>query len=272
MHRKRAASCACGFKDNNGRLWRESVTSDFTPNGGALAAVEANWSIQDWLKAANADEGSPLPRLNLVDNVFQDQAALALKTSKDDGSGTTKVAEIDSKRDDIQFGTFRIRAKVPDVPGVCFGFFTYREQGSKVNEQDIEILTADPDFRQRVHYTNQPGTVNGEEDPDAYKSLLVDGADFTKFGEHRFDWIPGQTHFFFDGKPTHNLTKNVPDVGSSILVNLWSDGGVWTRGPPKEDAVALVQNIKMFFNSTSLDGAKFDSQCAAAGNVDPCEI
>ena len=61
------------------------------------------------------------------EDIRRQSLVLAFSTSADfwvsqyDGSGTTKIAEIDSKRGDILYGTFRMRAQIPSVPGVCFG-------------------------------------------------------------------------------------------------------------------------------------------------------
>ncbi|KAJ7672765.1 hypothetical protein B0H17DRAFT_947530 [Mycena rosella] len=46
-----AQSCACGYKDSNGHVWREAIISTFTQNAGALAAVDADWVIATDLKA-----------------------------------------------------------------------------------------------------------------------------------------------------------------------------------------------------------------------------
>jgi beta-glucanase (GH16 family) len=62
------------------------------------------------------------------------------------------------QRKDILYGTFRTKAGVPSVPGVVFGFFTYI---TGTQEQDIEFLSADDDYYQHVHYTNQPGQTSG---------------------------------------------------------------------------------------------------------------
>jgi len=59
---------------------------------------------------------------------------------------------------------------------VCFGFFTFKDN---VNEADIEFLTSDANYYQTVHYTNQPGLLNGDTDPNAAKQITVAGADFT---------------------------------------------------------------------------------------------
>lgn len=50
--------------------------------------------------------------------------------------------------------------------GYMAGFFTYI---SGTQEQDIEFLSSDVDYYQRVGYTNQPGSVGGVVDTDAHK-------------------------------------------------------------------------------------------------------
>lgn len=100
--------------------------------------------------------------------------------------------------------------------------------------------------------------------------MLTEGS--RTFGEHRFDWLPGQTLFYYNGAQTDSLTKNVPKVGSNIIANVWSTGGPWTKGPPTKDAIATIQYIKMYFNGTNFGEAAFNSQCRAAGNVAKCRI
>lgn len=49
------------------------------------------------------------------------------------------------------------------------GFFTYKND---TQEQDIEFVSADPEYFQTVHYTNQPGQLpNTDPDPAAHKVL-----------------------------------------------------------------------------------------------------
>ncbi|KAH7099557.1 hypothetical protein BKA62DRAFT_758495 [Auriculariales sp. MPI-PUGE-AT-0066] len=225
---------------SNGRVWsptrriqRESLESDFTAPEGALAAVDKDWAIQTWLSPPTEQV---LGRQHVAENVLQwPSGALGLKTSAYDGSGITKVSEIDSKRNDILYGTFRTRATVPSVPGVCF----------------------DSDYSHRAHYTNQPGNIGDDFDPDSYHSVVVAGADFTGFGEHRFDWVPGQTSFYYNSALRSTLEKN-------LMTNLWSNGNPhWTMGPPTEDAIALVQYIKAYFTAVSKLGCAALRETAA---------
>ena len=79
------------------------------------------------------------------------------------------------------------------MPGVCFGFFTYKSDTQEadigkfscgsdlgaITNIGVEFLSSDTDYYQRVHQTNQPGLVNGNTDPNAYKAVVIPGADFT---------------------------------------------------------------------------------------------
>ncbi|KAF9267473.1 concanavalin A-like lectin/glucanase [Marasmius fiardii PR-910] len=164
-----AQNCQCGYRDSNGNVWREAVISTFTQSEGALAAVQDNWMISNY---SNPQGGTATANIQYLSaNVMQHNDALGLKASAYDNSGSVKSAEIVTHRSDFLYGTFRIRAQVPSVPGAVFGFFTYF---SNTQEQDIEFLSAEPDYYQRVHYTNHPG-----QDPGATLDTVIPGADFT---------------------------------------------------------------------------------------------
>ncbi|KAF7364796.1 Concanavalin a-like lectin glucanase [Mycena venus] len=271
-----AQSCPCGYKDSSGHIWREAIVSDFTQSAGALAAVNANWII------ATDFEAQPTGTANIqyvTANVFQHQDALGLKASAYDNSGSVKSAEIFTERSDILYGSFRMQAQVPSVPGVVFGFFTYI---SDTQEQDIEFLSSDVDYYQHVYYTNQPGQLpGGGVDTNAAKSVVVPGADFTRFGVHRFDWLPAATTYSYAGTSdsgatitsSTTITKNVPTTPSEFVLNVWSNGDAgFSKGPPTEDAIATVQFVHLYFNSTSFSAASFNSACSAAGHVAPCNV
>ncbi|KAJ7366951.1 concanavalin A-like lectin/glucanase domain-containing protein [Mycena albidolilacea] len=205
---------------------------------------------------------------------------MGLKASAYDNCGSVKSGEIFTQRSDILYGSFRMEARVPSVPGVVFGFFTFF---SDTQEQDIEFLSSDPDYYQRLHYTNQPGQLdNGDVDPDSQKDVEVPVADFTTFGVHRFDWLPAATTYSYDGtsdggnsvKSSTTVTKNVPTTPSSSSTSgaMAIPTGQFSRGPPTADAVATLKYVNLYFNSTTLSAAPFGSQCSAAGNIAPCNV
>ncbi|KAB5588587.1 Glycoside hydrolase family 16 protein [Ceratobasidium theobromae] len=261
---QRQSTCACGYKDSTGAVWRESFTSDFTT--GWSDALSANFYKFGW---EENHENAPYAMQYNTDNVYGYNDGLGLKTSAFT-SGSVQTAGIGSLRNDIFYGSFRMRATVPSVPGVCFGFFTYKND---TQEADIEFLSSDTDYYQRVHQTNQPGLVDGDTDLDAYKSIVIPGADFTAFHEHRLDWLPASSKYYYDGSLKSTVSKNSPTVPSSLLANVWSDGGSgWTQGPPTQDAIATIYYIKAYFNSTSLTESQFNAQCAAASSQTPCSV
>ncbi|KAF7335185.1 Concanavalin a-like lectin glucanase [Mycena sanguinolenta] len=291
-----AQSCPCGYKDSSGNVWREAIVSTFTQDAGALAAVNADWIIAPDLQVQSGTATANIQYTTA--NVFEYQDALGLKASAYDNSGSVKCAEIFTNRADILYGSFRMQAQVPSVPGVVFGenfiqqlisrrtedpatpgFFTYI---SGTQEQDIEFLSSDTNYYQQVHYTNQPGQLSsGDPDPDAAKDIEVPGADFTTFGVHRIDWLPSSTTYSYSGNTdsgtpissTTTITKNVPTTPSEFIINVWSNGDpTWSQGPPTADAIATLHYANLYFNSTSFSAASFNSACSAAGNVAPCSV
>ncbi|KAJ6461338.1 concanavalin A-like lectin/glucanase domain-containing protein [Mycena sanguinolenta] len=266
-----AQSCPCGYQDSSGNVWREAIVSTFTQTAGALAAVNADWTI-----ATDPEVQSAPATANIqytAANVFQYQDALGLKASAYDNSGSVKCAEIYTNRDDILYGSFRMQAQIPSVPGSVFGFFTYI---TDTQEQDIEFLSSDTNYYQQVHYTNQPGS-----DPGATQDIEVPGADFTTFGIHRIDWLPTSTTYSYSGNTdngtpitsTTTITKNVPTTPSRFIINVWSNGDPgWSHGPPTADAIATVHYVHLYFNSASYSAASFNSVCNAAWNPPPCSV
>ncbi|KAF8322640.1 concanavalin A-like lectin/glucanase [Clavulina sp. PMI_390] len=265
---EKRASCACGYKDEAGRIWREAILADFTSDyAGALSNF---WPASE---AATVHSGTTYAMEYSPSNIVQYNDGLGLVTRAYTG-GTISSAEIDTYRSDILYGTFRMRAVIPTVPGVCFGFFSYHQNsdGSNVQETDIEFLSSDANYYDTIHYTNQPGNVNGVTDPNAAKVVTV-SQDLTAFHNHRFDWMPTSSTFFVDGVQTSQITKNVPAVGSTLIANVWSDGGSgWTKGPPTQDAYATIYHINLYFNSTTLSESTFNSQCVAAGRPAACSV
>ncbi|KAF5375747.1 hypothetical protein D9757_008984 [Collybiopsis confluens] len=265
------ASCACGYEDDKGHVWREAIITDFTQSAGAIAALG-----NDWIAATDNEPQSGIPTATAniqytSANVFQHNDALGIQASAfTPGSSNVNCGEIFTRRKDILSGTFRMRAVVPSVPGVVFGFFTFK---SDTQEQDIEFLSSDTDYFQHVYYTDQPGNVNGVVDPDAHKDVVISGADFTAFGEHRFDWLSTASNYYYNSALKATITKNVPTQSSEIVLNVWSNGDPqFSKGPPTSNAIATVQNVKLYFNSTTLTETQFNSACSAAGNVAKCSV
>ncbi|KAB8077942.1 concanavalin A-like lectin/glucanase domain-containing protein [Aspergillus leporis] len=143
--------------------------------------------------------------------------------------------------------------------GACIGLFTYH---SKTCESDIEILTSDPP--NTIHYSNQP-------DYDPITDTVVPGAGsevnlttpWTAWTTHRLDWLRERSVWYADGSMAVEKTYGVPDRPSTVVLNLWSDGGVWTGDLGVGESVFLgVEWIEMAFNvSGDGDGNRCRRAC-----------
>ncbi|EEB94784.1 hypothetical protein MPER_06348 [Moniliophthora perniciosa FA553] len=106
--------------------------------------------------------------------------------------------------------------------------------------------------------------------------VVIPGADFTTFGTHRFDWLPSRTIYSYAGSgPTSSRTimKNVPTTPSEFVLNVWSNGDPgFSKGPPQADAIATVQWVHLYFNSTTFSESAFNSACVAAGRPAVCNV
>ncbi|KAJ6559116.1 hypothetical protein DFH09DRAFT_1161961 [Mycena vulgaris] len=259
-----AQSCACGYKDSNGQVWREAIVSDFTQASGALAAVDA-----DWIVAADLQEQPTGISIQYATaNVLEHQDALGLKASAYDNSGSVKS---------VVFGETILRLCLTEASNIHVGFFTYF---SDTQEQDIEFLSSDSDYYQHLYYTNQPGQLpNSDPDPDAAK-LVANRRSYRTFGVHRFDWLPTKTVYSYAGSnngapitSTTTITKNVPTSSAEFVLNVWSNGDpLFSKGPPTADAIATVHYVHLYFNSTTFSAGSFNTACSAAGSIAPCSV
>ncbi|KAF8677701.1 Concanavalin a-like lectin glucanase [Rhizoctonia solani] len=178
---RQANTRACGYKDSTGAVWRESIVSDFT--AGSESVLSQNYYKFTWQED---HENVPYGMQYTANNVYAYNDGLGIKASAYSGSGRVQTGGIGTTRSDILY----------------------------------EFLSSDVDYYQRVHQTNQPGLINDNTDLSACKAVVIPGADFTAFHEHRLDWLPGSTKYYYDGSLKSTVSKNSPAVASSILANV----------------------------------------------------
>ena len=75
----KAASCACGYVDDQGHVWRESIVSDFTQDAGAIAALSPNWIIASDLETQSGTATANIQYTTA--NVMQFNDALGIQAS-----------------------------------------------------------------------------------------------------------------------------------------------------------------------------------------------
>jgi hypothetical protein len=134
------------------------------------------------------------------------------------------------------------------APGACVGIFTYHDLNT---ESDIEILTRDPSAH--IHYANQP-------DYDPVADVMIPGASsevdlplaWTSWSTHRLDWFPSVSRWYVDNRLQDAKSYRVPNVQSMVVINLWSDGGVWTGDMRIGDSIYVgIEWIELVYNKSS---------------------
>ncbi|KAJ5952586.1 Endo-1-3(4)-beta-glucanase [Penicillium vulpinum] len=132
--------------------------------------------------------------------------------------------------------------------GACAGIFTYHDQTC---ESDIEILTRDPSHR--VHYANQPDYdfTHDREVPGA--STIADvPVPWTTWSTHRLDWLSNMSRWYVNNRIQDAKSYRVPDMGSMIVINLWSNGGLWTGDMKIGDSIYMgIEYIELIYNRSS---------------------
>lgn len=122
---------------------------------------------------------------------------------------------------------------------------------TKTNTRILSSRDADIEIRTNtqsavVQYTNQPGA-----DPNATRVVEM-ATPWTAWQEHRYDWTPGASEWYVDGARVAAIDFQTPAAPLSVLLNVWSDGGVWS-GEMEVGAEAEMQIrwLDLTFNSTS---------------------
>lgn len=136
------ADCECGYSVNKTtdalhEVFTDLLESDFTTLTNIT--LDTDWVVQAWEVDKVASKG-PYGRKTELKNVISnpaksdnssvgingDQAGLELFVRKL-GSDTEhiSVAEVDSSRTDLQYGSFRAGIKATAISGTCGAFFWY---------------------------------------------------------------------------------------------------------------------------------------------------
>lgn len=168
-----------------------------------------------------------------------------------DYSGQPLVPAINNVHEMVPNSTV---ARAQDKPhsGACVGIFTYHSRNC---ESDIEILTSDPSYR--VHYANQP-------DYDPFTDEMIPGAStiadlpvsWDSWSTHRLDWLSDTSQWWVDDSLQDTKSYRVPNLQSRLVINLWSDGGVWTGDMAVGDSILLgIEYIELAYNRSS-DGSR----------------
>ncbi|KAH0602377.1 uncharacterized protein H6S33_008716 [Morchella sextelata] len=235
------------------------------------------WATMDWGKLPTGD--FPIRMQNSLANVYisgsdvdtDATSKLVLRTHR--FSNFQSAAEVESLHKNLLYASIRIRARVTGASGAVAGLFIYQ---NGQNESDIEILTRDNN--NEIRYSNQP-VVDDQGNEISGASTSVDMATGTeidgtnepdkkikrarqKYGDvkwddwhtHRIDWTEGKSSWYVDGEHYLDKEYGVPTVASYFVMNMWSDGGVWSGNMTVGDTAYMeIEWVEMAFNTSGPD-------------------
>ncbi|KAJ6787068.1 hypothetical protein PWT90_03207 [Aphanocladium album] len=263
-----AAACTCGYEvaGANGDDWlfTDSIETDFIKLKTITAAKD--WQPQEFNVSAEAGHGQYskffTPRNVVVGPGVANKGAagkhagVELSVGATVVNGAVPVAELDTVRQDIFWGSFRAGMKLTAVKGTCAAFFWYFNDTQEI---DMEFLSVEYDQENRTYPVNLviQSRDSAERGYDAsgtstYKTVNLDFDPSAGFHEYRFDYLPGRVYFYADSKLLAQMEgAEIPNHAGHLILQHWSNGNAkWSGGPPREDATIVVSYLKAYFNSS----------------------
>ncbi|KAF2429770.1 concanavalin A-like lectin/glucanase, partial [Tothia fuscella] len=267
------AICECGFSTNetHNTVFTDYLEQDFT-NGKVDGWIPQEYNV------SQQDARGPYGKQAHPENVVPTSQGLELWVRPSHiENKTIPMAEVASKRTDMLFGSFRIRARMSGVNGTCGAFFWF---WNNTQEIDMEFLS-----RQFSQSNTAPVNLviqspaselagfDASKTPGFDNHLLPFRPDLD-FHEYRFDWIPGKVSFYADNVWLKDMTVDIPDTAGHVVLNHWSNGDkYWSGGPPEQDASMLVTHAAMYFNSSDKNMlALHKKQCKKRDSSKICVI
>lgn len=205
---------------------------------------DAFWDIATW---GNSDQQYSASNVS----VDETNGLLVLKLNASPQGTTPVCGEVDSKRNDFLYGSYRASIKFDNVSGGVIGWFVYKDEPD-LHEVDVEFLTEDLNF---IHFTlhHIQTDVDYKKDPISFNPT-------TAFHEYRFDWYQDKVVYFIDGTPYDTLTNEVPDAACTIMLNIWSANIQDWGGPaPTEDMYMYVDYMRYYSDYTAASDAPVHS-------------
>ena len=173
-------------------------------------------------------------------------------------SNFQSAGEIDTSFTNIFYASIRINARVRGSSGAVAGLFLFADDQ---NESDIEILTRDPTSVFRA--SNQPDLDKAGNDVIGASSVVkipttakgngiqVDNS-WMAWTTYRLDWTNGRSQWFANDVSLSNKTYGVPKKASQFIMNLWSNGGLWSGNMSVGGQATMdIQWVDMVYNVSS---------------------
>ncbi|KAG0648895.1 Lichenase [Hyphodiscus hymeniophilus] len=263
------ANCQCGYQltinnSSTPSIFTDLIETDFLHLTNI--SKDTDWRRQEFPVTAAAGRG-PYGMNFTIQNVISNPILNAtnwtgpgefggdpgLQLIVDSGipeNGYVQVAEMDSAREDMLWGTYRTAMKLSLVPGTCSAFFW---------EIDMEFLSSQFIPENNTYPVNlvlqSEQSVRAGYNAAATGNYVVANLPFDPtdgFHEYRIDFVPGNVLYYADGYLLAKMnTTAVPTSPGHMILTQWSNGNpLWSFGPPTSEATITVSYVKAYFNSS----------------------
>lgn len=250
--------CHCGFLDPlTGRSYTDSLIVYFNETGG----LGNDFNVSSYEHAYEKGWGKYYREGALESNVYYENGStwnmspgwLNLNVSGKTQKHLVSGAEIESKRQDMLYGSFRglLRSAAPYASGGSA--LTMRLLHNESFSAELNLLSMD-DSGNTAKYAS---TTNGQpplpENSVNYTTLL--GSDYNQspwdFWEYRMDWDADNIEWYAGVNKTRTMPAANWTLPVSFSLKHWSMGYTgWTEGPPANDSGAAIGWMRLFFNSS----------------------
>ena len=283
------ADCECGYQsDSPDGEYQDVFTDLIETNFARMPDISSNtdWQRQEFNVTKAKARGEYGEMFYVKDDVeYVDKNGnrasdgLQLIVRQDPIDGMVPVAEVDTARLDLSYGTFRASMKLTDIPGTCAAFFwvsicshvrffsrltlTYLhlQYFNDTQEIDMEFLSKDFDHSKNTYPVNlvlqsRAAAAHGYDasQTDNFIKANLPFDPTADFHEYRIDYNPSEILFYADRELLGKINgSNAPSPNSHghLILSHWSNGNPkWSGGPPKEDAALVIRYVKAYFNST----------------------
>ncbi|ORY62056.1 concanavalin A-like lectin/glucanase domain-containing protein [Pseudomassariella vexata] len=270
------------INSQEGNANADVTSSYFSSVNWTSAWVIQNWDNSDKLGTPGVD--ATLLKVNSPNNIYIEKNAdyardrsstyMTMRTVRHENFQS--AAEFESLSKNYHFLSMRMKARTRGAPGAITSMFTYRPSPdgtlASLQESDLEVRTMDP--RNKISYTNQPAySEDGETNPKASENATVGRSSWDDWQYHRMDWTPGSSSWYVDGVLVASSTFQTPRDPSTVLFNVWSDGGSWSGNMTVgAEAYMQVQWIEMLYNKTDSDVGGGPNTNAAGSCKSVCSV
>ncbi|OTB03688.1 glycoside hydrolase family 16 protein [Hypoxylon sp. CI-4A] len=232
------------------------------------------WSIQAWVDTSsdstvyNTYSKNDVYIATNTDAKPASKTYLALRTYRHPAQNGNfqSSAEIQTVSPNYRYVSMRMYSRTRGAKGAVSAMFTYRggDTAADVQEADLEMLTNNA--TNQIHYTNQPSSAGGVSRPNSTAQISIPGV-WTNWRTHRYDWTPGNSNWYVDGKLVESNTFQAPVDPATLLFNVWSDGGSWSGVMPSGQTAEMdIQWIEILYNNTAQPSAY--AHCANVCSLD----